>query len=140
MQRGFRVVVAVALVAAASLVIRADATPSSQASEIQLQLGDLLSAEGRFLEALDAYRSALKSAPPDEVRRPRIGVIMAAHAVFETHMLRNAVTTMKPPMMAPGRAPTSRSVKKAMRRSRPQRSMARPMMKPPMNRKITSEA
>ena len=30
---------------------------------------------------------------------------MAAHAVFETHMLRNAVTAMKPPTIAPGRAP-----------------------------------
>ena len=69
-----------------------------------------------------------------------IGTIMAAHAVFETHMLRNAVTAMKPPTMAPGRAPTRRRVKKAMRRSRPQRSMASPMMKPPMKRKITSAA
>ena len=69
-----------------------------------------------------------------------IGTIMAAHAVFETHMLRKAVTTMKPPTMAPGRAPTRRRVKKAMRRSRPQRSMASPMMNPPMKRKITSAA
>ena len=69
-----------------------------------------------------------------------IGTIMAAHAVFETHMLKNAVTAMKPPMIAPGRAPTRRNVKKAMRRSRPQRSMASPMMKPPMKRKITSAA
>src|SRR5262245_8378197 len=89
MQRGFRVVVAVALVAAAaSLVIRADATPSSQASEIQLQLGDLLSGEGRFLEALDAYRNALKSAPPDEVRRPRVVVILAALRVAEFDIAR----------------------------------------------------
>ena len=75
MHRGFRVFVAVAAVAvaSASLVIRAD-VPSSQASEIQLQLGDLLSSEGRFLEALDAYRLALKVAPPDGVRRPRVGV------------------------------------------------------------------
>jgi len=95
MQRGFRVVVAVALVAAAaSLVIRADATPSSQASEIQLQLGDLLSGEGRFLEALDAYRNALKSAPPDEVRRPRVGVIMAALRVAEFDIARQEAETL----------------------------------------------
>src|SRR5262245_5092998 len=94
MQRGFRVVVAVALVAAASLVIRADATPPSQASEIQRQLGDLLSAEGRFREALDAYRSALKSAPPDEVRRPRVVVILAALRVAEFDIARQEAETL----------------------------------------------
>ena len=88
MQRGFRVFIAVAVVAAASLVIRADATPSSQASEIQLQLGDLLSSEGRFLDALEAYRHALKAALPDDMRRPRIGVIMSALRVAEFDLAR----------------------------------------------------
>jgi tetratricopeptide (TPR) repeat protein len=89
MYRGFRVFVAVAAVAvaSASLVIRAD-VPSSQASEVQLQLGDLLSSEGRFVEALDAYRLALKVAPPDDVRRPRVGVIMAALRVAEFELAR----------------------------------------------------
>jgi tetratricopeptide (TPR) repeat protein len=94
MQRWFRVYAAVALVVAASFVIRADATPSSQASEIQLQLGDLLSAEGRFLDALDAYRNALKSAPPDEVRRPRVGVIMSALRVAEFDLARQEAETL----------------------------------------------
>ena len=31
--------------------------------------------EGRFLDSLDAYRNALKAAPADSVRRPRMGVI-----------------------------------------------------------------
>jgi tetratricopeptide (TPR) repeat protein len=88
MNRGLRVVLAAAAVAGASLVSRADATPSSQASEIQLQLGDLLSAEGRFLDALDAYKNALKSAPPDAVRRPRIGVITSALRVAEFELAR----------------------------------------------------
>ena len=87
MQRGFRVFVAVAAVASASLVIRAD-TPSSQASEIQIQLGDVLSSEGRFLDALDAYRLALKVAPPDDARRPRVGVIMSALRVAEFELAR----------------------------------------------------
>src|SRR5437667_363659 len=85
----FRVVVAAAVVAAASFVIRADATPPSQASEIQLQLGDLLSDEGRFLDALDAYKNALKSAPADASRRPRVGVIMAALRVAEFELARH---------------------------------------------------
>ena len=63
-----------------------------------------------------------------------MGTIIAAHAVFEIHMLRNAVATMKPATIAPGRVPVRRSVKKAMRRSSPQRSMASPRMKPPMKR------
>src|SRR5262245_7730804 len=87
MQRGFRVFVAAAAVASASLVIRADA-PSSQASEVQLQLGDLLSSEGRFLDALDAYKLALKAAPPDDARRARVGVIMAALRVAEFDLAR----------------------------------------------------
>ena len=95
MHRGFKVVVAAAAVVGASLVIRADATPSSQASEIQLQLGDLLSAEGRFVDALDAYRSALKSAPPDAVRRPRIGVIMAALRVAEFDLARQEAEVLQ---------------------------------------------
>jgi cytochrome c-type biogenesis protein CcmH/NrfG len=59
MQRALGVVAASAVVAAASLVIRADVTPSSQASEIQVQLGDVLFSEGRYLDSLDAYRNAL---------------------------------------------------------------------------------
>ena len=65
---------------------------------------------------------------------------MTAVAVLETHMLRNAVTAMKPPTIARGRAPTSRRTKNAIRLSSPQRSIASPMMNPPMKRKITSAA
>ena len=46
----------------------APTSPSSQAAEIQLQLGDVFFSEGRYLDALDAYRNALKVAPPDAVR------------------------------------------------------------------------
>ena len=41
MQRGFQVVAISALVAGATLAIRADVTPPTQAAEIQLQLGNL---------------------------------------------------------------------------------------------------
>ena len=54
MSSGFRLAAAAAAVSAASFVIRADATPPSQASEIQLQLGNLLYSEGRYGDALDA--------------------------------------------------------------------------------------
>jgi tetratricopeptide (TPR) repeat protein len=88
MQSAFRLAVASALVAAASFVIRADVTPSSQASEIQLQLGDLLFSEGKYLDSLDAYRNALKTAPADGVRRPRMGLIASALRVAEFDLAR----------------------------------------------------
>src|SRR3954464_7760585 len=83
-----RVVAAAAIVPAASFVIRADTTPSSQASEVQLQLGDLLFSEGKYLDSLDAYRNALKTAAPDAVRRPRVGVIASALRVAEFDLAR----------------------------------------------------
>jgi tetratricopeptide (TPR) repeat protein len=89
MRSAFRVAAVTAIVAAGSFVIRADVTPSSQASEIQLQLGDLLFSEGRFLDSLDAYKLALKSALPDDTRRPRIGVIASALRVAEFDLARS---------------------------------------------------
>ena len=88
MQSAFRVVAASAIIAAASLVIRADVTPSSQSSEIQLQLADLLFSEGKYLDSLDAYRNALKDAPSDNSRRPRVGVIASALRVAEFGLAR----------------------------------------------------
>jgi tetratricopeptide (TPR) repeat protein len=89
MHSGFRIAVASVLVAAATLVIRADVTPSSQASEIQLQLGDLLFSEGKFVDSLDAYRNALGTATSDNVRRPRMGVIASALRVAEFGLARD---------------------------------------------------
>jgi tetratricopeptide (TPR) repeat protein len=87
MQRALRVAAASLIVVAASFVIRAD-TPSSQASEIQLRLGDLLFAEGKYSDSLDAYRNALKTAPSDSLRRPRVGVIASALRVAEFGLAR----------------------------------------------------
>jgi tetratricopeptide (TPR) repeat protein len=88
MQSAFRVAAASAILAAASLVIRADVTPPSQTSEIQLQLGDLLFSEGKYLDSLDAYRNALNTAPWDAARRPRMGVIASALRVAEFELAR----------------------------------------------------
>ena len=89
MQSAFRVAAASAIVAAASFALRADVTPLSQASEIQLQLGDLLFSEGKYLDSLDAYRNALKTAPSDAARRPRMGVIASALRVAEFDLARH---------------------------------------------------
>jgi tetratricopeptide (TPR) repeat protein len=83
MHSGFRVVAASVIIVAASLVIRAEVTPSSLASEIQLQLGDILFSEGRYVDALDAYRNALKAASSDAVRRSRAGVVASALRLAE---------------------------------------------------------
>src|SRR6516225_4268715 len=85
----YRAVAVSAILAAASLIIRADVTPPSQAAEVQLQLGDILFSEGRFLDSLDAYRNALKVAPADSLRRSRMGVIASALRVAEFDLARD---------------------------------------------------
>ncbi len=89
MHRAFKFAAASALIVVASLVIRADATPASQASEIQVQLGDILFSEGRYNDSLEAYRNALKTAASDAVRHPRIGLITSALRVAEFELARN---------------------------------------------------
>src|SRR3954462_12829010 len=88
MRSVYRAIAASAILVAASLVIGADATPPSQAAEIQMQLGDILFSEGKFLDSLDAYRNALKVASPDNVRKPRMGVIASALRVAEFDLAR----------------------------------------------------
>ena len=73
---------ATALVLAVSLVIRAEGT-DSQSVEIQLQLGSMLFGEGRYQESLEAYRNAVKAAPPDRMRQARGGVIMSSLRIAE---------------------------------------------------------
>src|SRR5215470_5302083 len=86
MNSACRAVAASALIAAASLVIRADV--NSQASEVQLQLGNLLYSEGRYLDSLEAYKNALKTATSDNQRAPRIGLIASALRVAEFDLAR----------------------------------------------------
>jgi len=91
MRSGYRlsaVPVVVVLCAAAAFVIHADATPPSQAADIQLQLGTMLYAEGRYVEALDAYQNALKSSDTALLRTARSGVITCALRVAEFDLAR----------------------------------------------------
>jgi tetratricopeptide (TPR) repeat protein len=81
MHRGFRFVLA-SVAAAASLAVGVGAQ-SSQSAEIRLKLADLLFGEARYLEALDAYRVALRIAPPDLQNQARSSLIVAALRVAE---------------------------------------------------------
>lgn len=85
--RGLRFAAAgCALVVALTLIIHADDTPQSQSAEIQLQVGDMLFGEGRYPEALDAYKAAVTVSSPDALRRAHAGVIQSALRIadFET--------------------------------------------------------
>jgi predicted aspartyl protease/Flp pilus assembly protein TadD len=78
----------IGLTAAALLGLRADAAPQSEIAEIQLQLANELYAEGRYAEALDAYQRAVSASGPDDVRRPRAGLIVSALRVAEFDLAR----------------------------------------------------
>ena len=85
---GFRFAVAAsAFVVAVSLVIRAEG-PTSESVEIQLQLGNMFFSEGRYQESLDAYKNAVKVAPPDQMRQARGGVILSSLRVAEFESAR----------------------------------------------------
>src|SRR5262245_2827576 len=77
-----------AIVAASVLATRAD-NGSSQWAEVQLQLGDLLFAEGRYVESLDSYKRAVKTASSDLLPRVRAGVVNSALRVAEFDEARN---------------------------------------------------
>jgi Flp pilus assembly protein TadD/predicted aspartyl protease len=77
----------VGLTAAASLGLRADAQQSAVV-DIQYQLATELFAEGRYVEALDAYQRAVAAATPDEIRRPRAGLIVSALRLAEFDLAR----------------------------------------------------
>src|ERR1700746_1532517 len=66
-----------ALIVAVSLAIRAEGS-GSQSVEIQLQLGNMFFGEGRYQESLEAYKNAVKVAPPDQLRQARGGVILSS--------------------------------------------------------------
>jgi Flp pilus assembly protein TadD len=81
MQRGLSVLLASA-VAVSSLAIHSQAQ-SSQSAEIQLQLGELLFNEGRYQDAVVAYRNAVKEASPDMMVRARGHLIIGALRIAE---------------------------------------------------------
>ena len=66
-----------------------------------------------------------------------MGIIIIAVAVFDNHIDRKPVATMKPSTSRWGWPPMTRSTWRAMRRCRCHFSTAAAIMKPPMNSRIT---
>ena len=78
MRRGIRGVAISAMVAAASLVVAAGGG-RSQSGEIELQLGNQFFADGRYMDALDAYRTvAHRRRRPPMNALAQSGAVMAA--------------------------------------------------------------
>jgi tetratricopeptide (TPR) repeat protein len=88
MQTGLRAMTMSVLLGSASLGIHAAATPQSQSGEIELQLGHEFFAEGRYLDALQAYQLALTASVPADAREARTGIVQAALRVAEFDLAR----------------------------------------------------
>ena len=89
MQRRFHLLVVGVLVLASALVVRTDVTPS-QSADVQLLLGDLLYAEGKYQDSLEAYRNAVRRAGPDMLFKARAGLIRSALRCAEFEEARQA--------------------------------------------------
>ena len=93
---------ALASLAAAPLVMPTAAqAPASAAADVQLQLGDLLAADARFGDAVDAYERALAAAGGDAAlaRRARAGLASALLRTGDAgraRMLAEALTVADP--------------------------------------------
>jgi tetratricopeptide (TPR) repeat protein len=85
---GTRALATVVLVAAASLLTQAGPTSQGPSADIQIQLGDEFLADGRYSDALDAYKRGLALAGADDLRAARIGLVNAALRVAEFALAR----------------------------------------------------
>jgi Flp pilus assembly protein TadD/predicted aspartyl protease len=81
-----RAVTLAALMAACTLVMRADIAPGD--AELQFQLANLLFDETRYAEALEAFDRAVASADPALVRRARMGKVRTALRLAEFGVAR----------------------------------------------------
>jgi len=78
-----RFVLCAAAIAAGTLVIRADDTITATDAEVQFQLGNLLSDETRFREALAAFDKAIQTNDHDLQVRARAGKVKTALRLAE---------------------------------------------------------
>jgi Flp pilus assembly protein TadD/predicted aspartyl protease len=83
------------LLAAVGLVVAVEAFTPTDTPEIQLQLGNLLYADGRFSEALTAYEHAVGSTEPRVREAARIGLIQAALRTGSFQQAREAADVLR---------------------------------------------
>ena len=83
MRWSLRLVVCAAALVAGTLVIHADDKITAGNAELQFQLGNLLTEETRFREALDAYNRALQTDDHDLQVRARAGKVKTALRIAE---------------------------------------------------------
>ena len=87
-----RSLVCAGAVAAGTFVIHADDKITSGNAELQFQLGNLLTEETRFREALDAYNRALQTDDHDLQVRARAGKVKSALRIAEFDLAQKAVS------------------------------------------------
>jgi Flp pilus assembly protein TadD/predicted aspartyl protease len=88
MQSGTRTV-AVLVILGASVGMVANTTPPSHAADVQVHLGRQFLTEGRYQDALEAFKNAVATTAPDHViRQARTGIVQAALRVAEFNMAR----------------------------------------------------
>ena len=83
MRRTLRFVLSAAAVVACTLVLRADDQITAGDAELQFQLGNLLSDETRYREALDAFDKAIHTDDPSLMLRAREGKVKTALRIAE---------------------------------------------------------
>ncbi len=83
MRRTLRFVLSAAAVVACTLVLRADDQITVGDAELQFQLGNLLSDETRYREALDAFDKAIHTDDPSLMLRAREGKVKTALRIAE---------------------------------------------------------
>src|SRR5215218_9355651 len=88
MNAGFRAAAAALCLAAAAFVIQAGAAGPAQSGAVQLQLGNEFLAEGRYDDALEAFKRALTLVQADDIRSARAGVVQSALRVAEFDLAR----------------------------------------------------
>jgi Flp pilus assembly protein TadD len=83
------------LLAAVGLVVAVEAFSPTDTPEIQLQLGNLLYADGRFSEALTAYEQAVVSPEPRVRAQARIGLVQSALRIGSFQKARAAADVLR---------------------------------------------
>jgi Flp pilus assembly protein TadD/predicted aspartyl protease len=83
------------LLAAVGLVVAVEAFTPTDTPEIQLQLGHLLYADGRFSEALTAYELAVGSTEPRVRETARLGLVQSALRIGSFQKAREAADVLR---------------------------------------------